>query len=408
MRSRIAAPRPAAAKRAKKIRGFNSKVQRNFSMGKKAFDLNQSAAKSQPMSIAGRNAKGLDRKTKWELLSPFLRQYGNSSMAYSTLQEGLEYFVDERDGYAAFSTITHPFLSRSGRQMVLGNPICAEEHYGRFLDSLLSVHKNPVFLQVSDSFQKVLLERGYYATRMGVETELPIQTYSLSGRRKQNIRTSRNQALKQGITVEEFDLGNTSDTLEDISKEWISGRILNSREIWYFARRLVTEKEEDVRGFLARNKQGGPLGFIIFDPMYFNNSIHGYAANIARFKEGFKQGVNDTVILAALEKFKEEGRSKLNLGLSPLRNVGDETRPRENRSSKLAFRFLYSHGNFVYNFRNLGFHKSRYAGDEKPVYFCSRDSIQIRDIYLAMKNAGLLMSGTELFKKLLNNIIHPQ
>src|SRR5438046_1981458 len=43
----------------------------------------------------GSAAKGLGKQEKWDLLSPFLRQHGRESLAYATLQEGMEYFVTE-------------------------------------------------------------------------------------------------------------------------------------------------------------------------------------------------------------------------------------------------------------------------------------------------------------------------
>jgi hypothetical protein len=51
------------------------------------------------------SARSIGQKEKWDLLGPFLRQHGREALAYATLQEGMEYFIDET-GYVAYTSVS--------------------------------------------------------------------------------------------------------------------------------------------------------------------------------------------------------------------------------------------------------------------------------------------------------------
>ena len=73
-------------------------------------------AANAPRIIEGAEAKSLGQREKWELLSPFLRQYGREALAYPTLQAGMEYFIDDC-GYIAYVTVQHPVFARQPKQL---------------------------------------------------------------------------------------------------------------------------------------------------------------------------------------------------------------------------------------------------------------------------------------------------
>jgi len=82
--------------------------------------------------IEGEAAKRLHREEKWNLLSPFLTRHGQSSLAYATLQDGMEYFIDEA-GYVAYTTVQHPVFSPKPRRITLSDPVCAPENLGKIV-----------------------------------------------------------------------------------------------------------------------------------------------------------------------------------------------------------------------------------------------------------------------------------
>src|SRR5262249_17486977 len=89
-----------------------------------------------PVVIEGERAKAFGQKEKWELLSPFLKLHGRQSLAYPTLQLGMEYFVDDC-GYISYVTVQHPVFSPRPKKIAFSDPVCAvadfEKLIGRFL-----------------------------------------------------------------------------------------------------------------------------------------------------------------------------------------------------------------------------------------------------------------------------------
>ena len=57
--------------------------------------------------------------------------------------------------------------------------------------------------------------------------------------------------------------------------------------------------------------------------------------------------------------------------------------------AKLFFKLSERYGNDIYNFRGLAFHKSKYRGTEKFLYFASNSVWPANDIYLAFRAADI-------------------
>ena len=90
-----------------------------------------------PTTIEASAAKSFDSKKKWEMFSPFLTRHGRESLAYPTLQSGMEYFIDEH-GYIAYVTVQHPVFSRQPKQIAFSDPVCAVEDYPKIIRNFLA------------------------------------------------------------------------------------------------------------------------------------------------------------------------------------------------------------------------------------------------------------------------------
>src|SRR4026209_789421 len=106
-------------------------------------------------TITGAEAKALGTREKWALLSPHLKRHGREALAYATLQEGMEYFVDDC-GYIAFITVRHPVLARQGRRIALSDPICAPENRTALIQKFLADHRQAAFAVISEQCAEVL------------------------------------------------------------------------------------------------------------------------------------------------------------------------------------------------------------------------------------------------------------
>jgi len=343
--------------------------------------------------IEGAAAKALDRKAKWELLSPFLKQHGREALAYATLQEGMEYFVAPT-GYIAYTTVRHPVLAPKPRRITLSDPVCAPEDLPGLVEMFLADNPRAAFGVISEACAEVLRDMGFKINCLGCEPELPIQTYQTKGNWKEldMIKRARNEARREGIIIRE-EQANTlkKQELAAISAQWIGSKRINDREVWLYARRPVFDHEEDVRKFVAYDNAGKVAGFVFYDPMYREGRVFGYSANIVRCDEQRFGRLATAVHMEAMEKFKAEGKEVLNLLLAPFVKL-DRGKYNDDFGAKLFFTLAARFGNNIYNFQGLSFHKSKYRGVEKPLYVASNSRMPSNDIYLAFVSADVARS----------------
>jgi phosphatidylglycerol lysyltransferase len=344
--------------------------------------------------IEGEAARALGRREKWELLSPFLKQHGREALAYATLQAGMEYFITAR-GYLAYTTVTHPVFARRPKQIVFSDPVGALADQRALIEEFREARPRFVFVCISEACAATLRGLGFKANCVGYESLLPVQTYNTKGNWKELdlIKRARNEAKREGLTIrEEPDIARVDrEQLAAVSKSWIGGKPVNDREIWFFARRPVFEHEEDVRKFVAYDREGRVAGFAFYDPIYRDGRVCGYAANILRSDERRFGRLPTALHMEAMETFKPEGKEVLNLLLAPCVNL-EGGAFNDDWISKLFFRLCERYGHHIYNFRGLSFHKAKYRGQPRFLYFASDRAMPSNDIYLAYHSADIARS----------------
>jgi len=345
--------------------------------------------KSMPATIT----TSLNQSEKWDLLSPFLRQYGKEALAYATLQAGMEYFVDQA-GYIAYTTVRHPVFAPKAKRIVLSDPICAPADMPGLVQRFLAENQRAAFGVISESCAEILRGMGFKANAIGYEPELPIQSYNTQGNWKELdlIKRARNEAKREGIVIrEESGAALEQNGLADVSARWIGTKKISDREIWIYARRPVFGPEQDVRKFLAYDKAGQVAGFAFYDPMYRAGQVFGYSANIVRCDEQRFGKLATAIHMEAMEKFKTEGKEVLNLLLAPFVEL-ERGKYNDDFGAKWFFKLSARFGNDIYNFKGLSFHKSKYRGVEKTLYYASNSLMPSNDIYLAFLSADITRS----------------
>jgi alpha-beta hydrolase superfamily lysophospholipase len=346
-----------------------------------------------PRLVEGPAARRFTAAEKERWLLPFVRKHGSEALSYATLQDGMEYFITDK-GYLAYTFVRHPVFAPQGVCIGLEDPLCAEEDWPALLDAFFQWNPRACFLVISERFARFLRSRGFKVNCMGPEPLLPIQTYNTQGNWKELdlIKRARNEAKRRGVAIRET-------RLEDLSKEqlvaasstWMQTKILNTREIWIYARRPVWTSEPDVRKFVAFDKDNRVVGFVFYDPLYRNGRIYGYAANTVRCDETHYGKLATAIHMEAIECFRKEGLETLNLCLAPFVKLGNGAY-NDDALCRWYFELCERFGNDIYNFRGLAFHKAKYRGSEIYIYFASRNRFPANEIYLAYLSAGIASS----------------
>jgi lysylphosphatidylglycerol synthetase-like protein (DUF2156 family) len=195
------------------------------------------------------------------------------------------------------------------------------------------------------------------------------------------------------------------DQLEALSSRWIGGKKVNDREIWVYARRPVYAHEEDVRKFVAFDKTGTAIGYAFYDPMYRDGKIFGYSANTVRCDEQKYGRLATAVHMTAMDVFKPEGIEVFNLLMCPFTKL-PEGRYNDDFATRLFFQISERYGNEIYNFKGLAFHKSKYRGSERSVYFASNSGMLMsNDVYLAFLTSDIANNYFATMGRLLKGVV---
>ncbi len=313
-------------------------------------------------------------------------RHGSQSSAYFTLQREVEHFGIAGKGFVAY----HPQRTPLGRvNMVFANPVCATADLPALLRAFIGqVGDNTLFMGVDRQVCDLLARMGYYTNEMGTEFSLAIANLDLRGKTKKQLRHAANLGQRCGLKVQEQDWETVDQSqVRAISAQWRQRKTIKQRELRLLTRPPEFANEWEVRKFYCY--QGDKLlGFVFFDPFFAQGKVAGYCANILRRTTG--EGPSDLldfVMLEAIKVFRAEGIERLSLGVAPLYQVkaclGD------NPLLRRIEQWLFSHGNRLYAFEALAYHKTRYRAEETPWYVCARN-------LSALKVSLAVLLGTHL------------
>ncbi|MEH6456212.1 MAG: DUF2156 domain-containing protein [Cocleimonas sp.] len=326
-------------------------------------------------------------------LIPYLEKYGSHCMAYTSLEPTLEYFLVDGLGYIAYKRFKHWFWAIKERVIVLADPICASGNTLELLNQFLEKYPNPIFVQSSRFFAKVLDKKGFQVNQFGIETDLLTVDFDLAGKKRAKLRQWRNKCQREGVVIVEKPISECTnqDEIKILSQRWLDKK--GGSEHIFLVRPLRFESEKDTRYFWAYlpDEEGQKLiGFAVFDPIYSDQKITGYYHNIDRIDATAPNGSSVSIVLHALEVFKLEGVDKISLGMSPLclqRGLSSELN--FNIFTRKSFWYAFEKLNYIYPFKGNASHKNKFNGKQTPVYFSSTKGSGLWQVLVMMKGIGM-------------------
>jgi len=291
------------------------------------------------------------------------RRYGNTTMAYSTLQPGMKYF-EAHGGYLAYD-------SYWGTTFVLGDPVAPAEGHAALITAFLHKYPRTCFCQISKPVAAILAQLGWFVNEFGADMELDLPTYDFLGPKKSKLRQAAHKIQREGYTIEEGTLADGDWTeLETICSSWLATKTVK-REARFLARPLSFGDERAVRKFYLRDADGWIVSFVTFDPICDGGGVIGYSPAVKRRSADAPTGAEEAITKFAIEQFRAEGMKTLRLGLLPLYDIQD-SEFREDWRLKKLFQWLYQYGGkWIYSFRGHADFKRRYRGNLNKVYFAT-------------------------------------
>lgn len=288
-----------------------------------------------------------------------VRRFGKSSMAYSSLQDGLtEFRHSDFQGFLAFRKVW-------GRAYVLSDPITDPKDYKKATDLFRKKYPFNIICQASQEYAAILGELGFYVTGFGVENILNLKDFQVSWQVRSNLKRILSRLSNKGLRVEEAT--GSLRQLSEINAEWLRIK-QNKNEFQFLARPFVCNEEDDVRFFILKDSSA-VLGFCSFDPIYStkgNGEVISYVLQHLRVNPQAPRNAADFLIINILLLFQKQDYDKISLGLSPLY---ERAAPLKKGNSMMEFFLnMFSSGSSFYRFKTVGEHKDRYHPEKVHTY----------------------------------------
>ncbi|WP_219837011.1 bifunctional lysylphosphatidylglycerol flippase/synthetase MprF [Paenibacillus sp. R14(2021)] len=312
-------------------------------------------------------------------------------------QEKLQLFLEHEQGnllthvlfagdknffWASNERVLIPYSIIRNKLVVLGDPIGQKEWISeaiqecqRFADLYdLSV----VFYQVSPSYLPIYHENGYRFFKLGEEALVPLDTFTLSGKRMTNLRTVKNRFDREGFRFEVSKPPHDNQLLEKlrpISQKWLHGKKEKSFSLGWFDEcylqlspiALLVNPEEEITAFAS------------LAPSYDDNC--SISVDLMRHLPNSPNGTMDQLFVSLLEWAKAEEYQTFNLGMAPLSSVGHAQAAI--REEKLAH-FVFKHGGYWYGFKGLRKYKEKFYPVWEPRYLAYPRSVSLPILLLEL------------------------
>ncbi|MDQ2687215.1 MAG: phosphatidylglycerol lysyltransferase domain-containing protein [Armatimonadota bacterium] len=300
-----------------------------------------------------------------------LQTAGGAPLAYFTLLPDKRYLFDAEGAQPRWAVAYVPV----GRQAIaLGDPLGAPEDAPQAIQTFVSLCRRhdwqPAFYQTTAQHLSAYRQSGLKALKVGEDAVIDLSTFTLSGKRFQDLRTALNKMGKLGVRCVEC----SPDALDadalaqmaEISEQWL--RQHKGEEKTFALGRFAPDSQcfQDSRVFLARNADNLILAFVTFVPIF--GDAPGWGLDLMRRRASVPNGTMEFLIASCLQTFQTEGAQRVSLGLSPLAGTAEHSDPHEDEWLARSRSVLFQRFNHFYSFKGLHGFKEKFGPQWEPRY----------------------------------------
>ena len=246
-----------------------------------------------------------------------------------------------------------------------------------------------VFYGLHESWHPVFDTMGWRTMQVGEETLLRPSSWSTTGKKWQDIRSSINRADRAGVralwtSYRALSLAATTQIAE-ISEQWVHEKELP--ELGFTLGGLDELRDPAVRLMLAVDSADRVHAVTSWLPTYRDGAIVGWTLDFMRRRPDSINGVMEFLIAQTAELMQESAQIEfLSLSIAPLAQSAGL------RQGGVADRLLDYLGRSlepVYGFRSLLLFKRKFQPEFAPVFMAFPDPVALPEIGLALARAYL-------------------
>jgi phosphatidylglycerol lysyltransferase len=229
-----------------------------------------------------------------------------------------------------------------------------------------------------------IVELGFSIQKVGESAAVPLETFSIEGRKRGNLRRAWRKAAEEGATFEILE-GEPVDALlpelEAISDQWL-------------AHHAGGEKGFSMGGFWPGYVAEFPVALVrvhgkpvAFATLWTTAGRTAFSMDLMRYADAAPKNIMDYLFVELIAWGQAQGYQAFDFGMAPL--AGLEDRPLAPIMSRVG-NLLFERGEEIYNFQGVRRYKDKYDPLWQPRYIAAPHKWTIP---LLMAEVGLLSSG---------------
>ena len=280
------------------------------------------------------------------------------------------------------------FGVRGRSWIALGAPVGNREErlelLWRFRELADAHAARPGFYGIGPDDLPDIVELGFTIQKVGETAAVPLDSFSLDGRRKGNLRRSWRKTGEEGAcfeVIEGCDALCLAPELRRVSNEWLANHAGGEKSfsmggfdepyVWEFPFALV--------------RVGGTV--LAFATLWTTAQRSAFSIDLMRYADNAPKDVMDFLFVELLHWGREQGYVAFEFGMAPL--AGLEDRPLAPMLSRVG-NLLFERGEEIYNFRGVRRFKDKYDPAWLPRYIAGTSKWAIP---ILLADIGLLTSG---------------
>ncbi|HEY8617198.1 bifunctional lysylphosphatidylglycerol flippase/synthetase MprF [Phenylobacterium sp.] len=295
---------------------------------------------------------------------------------------------DKRFLFSASGRSFLMFGVRGRSWVALGAPVGRhderQELVWRFRELADAHAARPGFYGLSAEDLPEIVELGFSIQKVGESAQVPLESFSIDGRRRGNLRRAWRKAGEDGCTfrvLQGEEVRALIPALKAISDDWLE-------------RHAGGEKSFSMGGFSPAYVAEFPVAVVFFQgqPVAFATlwttaRRSAFSMDLMRYGEAAPRNVMDYLFVELIAWGRAEGYAAFDFGMAPLAGLDD--RPLAPMMSRVG-RLLFERGEEIYNFQGVRRYKDKYDPLWQPRYVAAPHRLSIP---LLLADIGLLSSG---------------
>jgi phosphatidylglycerol lysyltransferase len=295
---------------------------------------------------------------------------------------------DKRFLFSASGDSFLMFGVRGRSWLALGAPVGRRDErlelMWRFRELADSHAARPGFYALSAEDLPDVVELGFSIQKVGESAAVPLETFSIEGRRRGNLRRAWRKAAEEGATFEVAppeDVLALAPVLQTISDQWLAHHAGGEKgfTMGAFAPGYVAEFPVAVV-----RQDGRPVAFAT---LWTTAARTSFSMDLMRYSDDAPKNIMDYLFVELIAWGRTQGYQAFEFGMAPL--SGLEDRPLAPMMSRVG-NLLFERGEEIYNFQGVRRYKGKYDPLWQPRYIAGPHRWQIP---ILMADIGLLASG---------------